>query len=113
MYSLRAIVSCGRGCRAFAENHDDEHPPGFVDPTELALCRWWLAPTLQVVCRTKRLGGGFGGKESRSMFLSCVAALGAHLSGRPVRLSLDREVDMQITGHRHSFFAKYKAGASK
>lgn len=87
--------------------------PGFLDPTELALCRSWIVLTLQVVCRTKRMGGGFGGKETRSVFLSCVAAVGAHLSGRPVRLSLDREVDMQITGHRHSFFAKYKAGASK
>ncbi|CAM9881521.1 unnamed protein product, partial [Ectocarpus sp. 13 AM-2016] len=31
----------------------------------------------------------------------------------PVRISLDRDVDMQITGHRHAFLAKYKAGATK
>ncbi|CAN0066440.1 unnamed protein product [Sphacelaria rigidula] len=59
------------------------------------------------------MGGGFGGKETRSVFLSCVVALGAHLTGRPVRLSLDRDVDMQITGHRHAFVAKYKAGVNK
>ncbi|CAM9133378.1 unnamed protein product [Ascophyllum nodosum] len=67
----------------------------------------------KVVCRTKRLGGGFGGKQSRSVFLSCVAAFGAHLTRRPVRLSLDRDVDMQITGHRHAFVGRYRAGASK
>lgn len=59
------------------------------------------------------MGGGFGGKETRSVFLSCVAALGAHVTGRPVRLSLDRDVDMQITGHRHAFMAQYKAGVNK
>ncbi|CBJ27195.1 conserved unknown protein [Ectocarpus siliculosus] len=67
----------------------------------------------KVVCRTKRMGGGFGGKETRSVFLSCVAALGAHLTKRPVRICLDRDVDMQITGHRHAYLAKYKAGATK
>ncbi|CAN0411520.1 unnamed protein product [Pylaiella littoralis] len=67
----------------------------------------------KVVCRTKRMGGGFGGKETRSVFLSCVAALAAHVTQRPVRASLDRDVDMQITGHRHAFLAKYKIGANK
>ena len=67
----------------------------------------------QVVCRTKRMGGSFGGKETRSMFLSCVAALAAHVTGRPVRLCVDRDVDMQITGHRHAFLARYTAGATK
>lgn len=32
---------------------------------------------------------------------------------RPVRINLDRDVDMQITGHRHAFLAKYKAGATR
>lgn len=70
-------------------------------------------PPPQVVCRMKRMGGGFGGKETRSVFLSCVAALAAHVTKRPVRVSLDRDVDMQITGHRHAFLAKYRAGATK
>lgn len=59
------------------------------------------------------MGGSFGGKESRSEFVSCIAAAGAHLTGRPVHLKLDRRTDMQITGHRHSVYAEYKAGASK
>lgn len=60
----------------------------------------------QVVCRMKRMGGGFGGKETRSVFISCTAALAAHLTGRPVRVTLDRDVDMLITGQRHAFVAK-------
>ncbi|CAN0046067.1 unnamed protein product, partial [Choristocarpus tenellus] len=67
----------------------------------------------KVICRVKRLGGGFGGKETRSIFLSCVAAVGASVTGRPVRLALDRDVDMQITGHRHAFLARYRAGADR
>ena len=66
-----------------------------------------------MVCRSKRMGGAFGGKETRSVFLSCVAALSAHVTGKPVRLSLDRDVDMQITGHRHAFLARYRAGVTK
>jgi xanthine dehydrogenase/oxidase len=54
----------------------------------------------------KRMGGGFGGKETRSVFISCTAALAAHLTQRPVRVTLDRDVDMLITGQRHAFVAK-------
>lgn len=68
-------------------------------------------PTNRVVCRMKRMGGGFGGKETRSVFISCTAALAAHLTQRPVRISLDRDVDMHITGQRHAFLARYKAAA--
>ena len=55
-------------------------------------------PANRVVCKVKRMGGGFGGKETRSIFLSCIAALGAKKTGRPVRLVLDRDVDMALTG---------------
>ena len=61
----------------------------------------------------KRMGGGFGGKETRSVFISCTAALAAVLTQRPVRVSLDRDVDMLITGQRHAFVGKYKAAATK
>ena len=59
------------------------------------------------------MGGAFGGKGTRSVFLSCVAALSAHITGKPVRLTLERDVDMQITGHRHAYLARYRAGATK
>ena len=48
----------------------------------------------------KRMGGGFGGKETRSVFASCAAAVAAKSSNRPVRLTLSRAVDMSITGTR-------------
>jgi xanthine dehydrogenase/oxidase len=68
-------------------------------------------PASKVVVRMKRMGGGFGGKESRSLFASCAAALAAKISSRPVRLTLSRDVDMSITGGRHAFVAHYSASA--
>ncbi len=68
-------------------------------------------PASRVVCKMKRMGGGFGGKETRSVFVAAACAVGARITGRPVRVTLDRNVDMQTTGQRHSFVAKYKAAA--
>lgn len=63
----------------------------------------------KVVCKVKRIGGGFGGKETRSCFLSAAVAVAAQSTSRPVRLVLDRDVDMMITGTRHAFLADYQA----
>eukprot|EP00581_Thalassiosira_minuscula_P019373 CAMPEP_0183714692 /NCGR_PEP_ID=MMETSP0737-20130205/9144_1 /TAXON_ID=385413 /ORGANISM="Thalassiosira miniscula, Strain CCMP1093" /LENGTH=1608 /DNA_ID=CAMNT_0025943675 /DNA_START=54 /DNA_END=4880 /DNA_ORIENTATION=- len=68
-------------------------------------------PAAKVVVRMKRMGGGFGGKETRSVFASVAAAVAAKMTNRPCRLTLNRDVDMMITGGRHAFLAKYKAGA--
>lgn len=67
-------------------------------------------PMSKVVCKVKRIGGGFGGKETRSGFLAAVASVPAHQLNRPVKITLDRDVDMMITGQRHSFLGKYKVG---
>ncbi|KAL3850115.1 hypothetical protein ACJIZ3_011997 [Penstemon smallii] len=67
-------------------------------------------PMSKVVCKTKRIGGGFGGKETRSAFLAAVASIPSYLLNRPVKITLDRDIDMMITGQRHSFFGKYKVG---
>ncbi|BBM98107.1 xanthine dehydrogenase/oxidase [Marchantia polymorpha subsp. ruderalis] len=67
-------------------------------------------PMHKVVCKTKRIGGGFGGKETRSAFVNAYAAVPAYLLKRPVKLTLDREIDMMITGQRHAFLGKYKVG---
>lgn len=61
----------------------------------------------RVVCKTKRLGGGFGGKETRAAFLSAAAAVPAQKLGRAVRLVLDRDLDMKMTGTRHPFLGRY------
>ena len=70
-------------------------------------------PASKVVVKVKRMGGGFGGKESRGMLVALPAALAALKLNRPVRIMLDRDEDMQITGTRHPFLCKYKASATK
>ncbi|KAM4602225.1 xanthine dehydrogenase/oxidase isoform 2-T2 [Polymixia lowei] len=67
-------------------------------------------PDNRVVVRVKRMGGGFGGKESRSTLLSTVVAVAAQKLKRPVRCMLDRDEDMLVSGGRHPFYAKYKVG---
>jgi xanthine dehydrogenase/oxidase len=70
-------------------------------------------PCNKVVCKTKRLGGGFGGKETRAAFLNVCAAVPAFHLRKPVSLVLDRHVDMAVTGARHAFLGKYKVGYSR
>ena len=70
-------------------------------------------PNNRVVCRAKRLGGGFGGKESRGNLIALPVAFAAYKLGRPVRLMLDRDEDMLITGGRHPFLFRYKAAFTK
>jgi xanthine dehydrogenase large subunit len=67
-------------------------------------------PAHQVVAECRRMGGGFGGKESQSSQWAALAALLAQRTGHPVKLRLDRDVDMVATGKRHDFTASYTAG---
>jgi len=67
----------------------------------------------RVVCKVKRIGGGFGGKETRNVFIATAISVAAQKLRRPVRCILDRDVDMAVTGHRHPFLAKYKVGFNK
>ena len=67
----------------------------------------------KIVVRVKRLGGGFGGKETRSILLSSVIALAAKKTKRPVRCMLTREEDMVLMGQRHPFLGRYKVGVNK
>ncbi|KAN0059894.1 hypothetical protein ACQY0O_008469 [Thecaphora frezii] len=69
-------------------------------------------PNNRVVTRTKRLGGGFGGKETRTIALSAPMTLAAKKVGRPVRCMLDRDEDMLVSGQRHPFHAKWKVAFS-
>ena len=58
----------------------------------------------------KRMGGGFGGKETRSAVLAAPAAVASFRLQRPVRCMLDQDEDMMSTGIRHPFLARYKVG---
>lgn len=61
------------------------------------------------MCKVKRLGGGFGGKETRAVMLAVPVAIAAYKLKKPVRAVLDREEDMQVTGYRHPCLINYKA----
>ncbi|KAF2109392.1 Molybdopterin-binding domain of aldehyde dehydrogenase-domain-containing protein [Lophiotrema nucula] len=70
-------------------------------------------PSNRINARVKRLGGGFGGKESRSVPFACYLAIAAKKEKRPVRLMLNRDEDMLLSGQRHPFQARWKVGMSK
>jgi xanthine dehydrogenase molybdopterin binding subunit len=63
-----------------------------------------------VVVEAPRMGGGFGGKETQGNTWAALAALGAVKTGRPVRVMLDRDLDMRLTGKRHPFWARFEVG---
>ncbi|MFD1213641.1 xanthine dehydrogenase molybdopterin binding subunit [Arthrobacter sp. GCM10027362] len=64
----------------------------------------------EVTVQCLRMGGGFGGKEMQPHGFAAVAALGAVLTGRPVRLRLNRTQDITLSGKRHPFHARWEAG---
>ncbi|WP_312306700.1 xanthine dehydrogenase molybdopterin binding subunit [Pulveribacter sp.] len=75
----------------------------------------WVAHALgldshavRVECR--RMGGGFGGKETQAGHLAVWAALAAHKFGHPVKLRLDRDDDFVVTGKRHPFAYEWDVG---
>ena len=63
-----------------------------------------------VTVKVRRMGGGFGGKETQSNLFACVAALAATRFGRPVKIRPDRDDDMMATGKRHDMRATYDLG---
>lgn len=67
----------------------------------------------QVVCIVKRMGGGFGGKESQNAPIAAMAALAAFKTKRPARMVLEVDQDMSSTGKRHPFKLFYKIGFNK
>eukprot|EP01126_Amoeba_proteus_P037509 TRINITY_DN3870_c0_g1_i2.p1 TRINITY_DN3870_c0_g1~~TRINITY_DN3870_c0_g1_i2.p1 ORF type:complete len:1079 (-),score=234.65 TRINITY_DN3870_c0_g1_i2:3157-6012(-) len=67
-------------------------------------------PDSKVSASVRRVGGGFGGKETNNIRFSCAAAVAAYHTGRPVRILLQRDEDMKFTGKRHPFKANYKIG---
>jgi xanthine dehydrogenase large subunit len=67
-------------------------------------------PLHAVTVECRRMGGGFGGKETQAAQFACLAALLTHRTGRPVKLRLDRDEDMIATGKRHDFLVRYDVG---
>jgi xanthine dehydrogenase large subunit len=81
-------------------------------PTEVqTICARLLGLDLnRITSIVRRLGGGFGGKESNASWFAGVAALFAQRTGRPVKIRLPRDIDMLTTGKRHGFLIRYEAG---
>ena len=67
-------------------------------------------PRNKVVVQSPRMGGGFGGKETQGNAFAAMVALAASKTGRPVRIQLDRDLDMMLTGKRHPFYSRFKVG---
>ena len=67
-------------------------------------------PMSAVRVEVRRMGGGFGGKESQGNALAVACALAARATGRPCKMRYDRDDDMIITGKRHDLRILYRAG---
>jgi xanthine dehydrogenase large subunit len=67
-------------------------------------------PYHHVTCSVRRLGGGFGGKETQANPLAALAGICAYKLKKSARLVLSKDEDMQITGKRHPFIINYEVG---
>lgn len=67
-------------------------------------------PMHAVRCEVRRMGGGFGGKESQGNALAVSCAIAARQTGQPCKMRYDRDDDMMITGKRHDFRISYDVG---
>jgi xanthine dehydrogenase large subunit len=81
-------------------------------PTEVQgiVARVLDLPNAAVTVEVRRVGGGFGGKETQAAQWAAIAALAARVTGRPCKMRLDRDDDMALTGKRHDFRVDYQAG---
>ncbi|WP_245943802.1 xanthine dehydrogenase molybdopterin binding subunit [Acuticoccus kandeliae] len=83
-----------------------QHP----SETQEVVARVLGVPANAVTVEARRLGGGFGGKETQGNLFAAVAALAARVTGRPAKVRPDRDDDFIITGKRHEFLIDYEAG---
>ena len=81
-------------------------------PTEVQhiIAKMLGAMDAKVTCECRRMGGGFGGKESQAAQWAALAVLATHHTGRPAKCRLDRDDDMIMTGKRHDMHVSYGAG---
>ncbi len=78
--------------------------------TQHLVARVLGAPDHAVTVEVRRMGGGFGGKETQANLFACIAALVARRTGRPAKLRPDRDDDMIVTGKRHDAEIDYDVG---
>lgn len=83
-----------------------QHP----SETQEVVARVLGVPASMVTVQSLRMGGAFGGKEVQANPYAAIAALGARVTGRAVRVRLERRLDMVMTGKRHPFWARFEVG---
>jgi xanthine dehydrogenase large subunit len=86
--------------------HSSTQHPSEVQATVAHVLR---LPSAAVTVEVRRMGGGFGGKETQAAQWAAIAALAARVTGQPCKLRLDRDDDMTMTGKRHDFRVDYQA----
>jgi xanthine dehydrogenase large subunit len=118
-------VSCGGQDHFYLESHISLAVPGedqditvhssTQHPTEAqnGVSRVLGIAQNDVTIEVRRMGGGFGGKESQPTIIAAIAALLAYSCNKPVKLRLRRDDDMIATGKRHDFLFKYEIGFDK
>ncbi|MCF8466374.1 MAG: xanthine dehydrogenase molybdopterin binding subunit [Sneathiella sp.] len=81
-------------------------------PTEIQhnVAKFLDLPDHSVTVEIRRMGGGFGGKETQGAWFAAIAALAVKMTGRPAKIRLDRDDDMIMTGKRHDFVATVEMG---
>ncbi|MES2117075.1 MAG: xanthine dehydrogenase molybdopterin binding subunit [Pseudomonadota bacterium] len=98
-----AVPKEGDGMHVFCST---QHPTEMQHVVAHALHRH----SHDIVVECRRMGGGFGGKESQSALWAACAAIAAARTKRPVKLRADRDDDMMVTGKRHCFYYEYEIG---
>jgi xanthine dehydrogenase large subunit len=121
-HTVSGDVSCGGQDHFYLESHIALAVPGedqdmtvyssTQHPTEVQHGVSHVLGVAQndVTVEVRRMGGGFGGKESQSTIVAGIAALLAQICRKPVKLRLRRDDDMIATGKRHDFLFKYRIG---
>ncbi|MGH3347319.1 MAG: xanthine dehydrogenase molybdopterin binding subunit, partial [Nocardioides sp.] len=100
-----SVAEVDEGGQVFVQS-STQHP----SETQEIVAHVLGVPSNEVTVQCLRMGGGFGGKEMEPHRYAAVAALGATLTGRPIRVRLNRTQDMTMTGKRHGFHAEWRAG---
>ncbi len=103
--SQAAWAECGEEGEVFVSS-STQHP----SEIQAVVAHVLDLPRSKVTVQSPRMGGAFGGKETQGNGFAAIVALASAKTGRPVRLQLDRDVDMMATGKRHPFLARYEVG---
>jgi xanthine dehydrogenase large subunit len=121
-HRLKGELRCGGQDHFYLEGHVALATPGergdmhllasTQHPTEVqhGVAHLLGLPFNAVTAEVRRMGGAFGGKESQAAQWAALAALAAHVTGRPAKCRLDRDQDMIMTGKRHDVRVDYKIG---